>query len=331
MSLPIFDLHCDLLSYLARVPKADAMKTDDIGCAIPHLQKGNVKLQILAMFTATKSGSSKIGMRESLEFQKLLKEYGDKLQTATDVSTLKKLPTSQKIGVLAAIENASGFCEEDDKLKDGLKKLEKLIKNVERILYISLTHHDENRFGGGNLSKNVGLKKDGEALLEYVEGRKIAVDLSHTSDALAHDILNYTNKKNLNIPISASHSNFRKIFVHPRNLLDEIAEEIIARGGIIGINFIKDFLNPKKEEALIEHILYGIEKWDDCLCFGADFFCTKEVPEQEGHKVYWEQHQDASKYPAILQRLGSDLSTKQLEGLAFRNALTFIDKIWTEN
>ncbi len=71
-----------------------------------------------------------------------------------------------------------------------------------------MTHHGENRFGGGN-STGIGLKKDGEALLEYISEKKIAIDLSHTSDALAGDILNYIVKNKLGLSVLASHSNFR--------------------------------------------------------------------------------------------------------------------------
>ena len=53
---PIFDMHCDLLVYLASVKDAHPAKKEDIGCALPYLQGGNVKLQVLAIYTSTKKG-----------------------------------------------------------------------------------------------------------------------------------------------------------------------------------------------------------------------------------------------------------------------------------
>ena len=46
--LPIFDLHCDLLSYLAHRPDPDAF-TPDLGCSIPNLRRGNVRFQVMAI------------------------------------------------------------------------------------------------------------------------------------------------------------------------------------------------------------------------------------------------------------------------------------------
>ena len=62
--------------------------------------------------------------------------------------------------------------------------------------------------------------------------------LSHTSDALAHDIFNHIDKHKLAVPVIASHSNFRSVSDHVRNLPDEIANEIVNRNGLIGMNFL---------------------------------------------------------------------------------------------
>ncbi len=59
-----------------------------------------------------------------------------------------------------------------------------------------MTHHTENRFGGGNFSE-VGLKEDGKVLLDYLTDKNIVIDLAHTSDALAFGILNYIDHKKL--------------------------------------------------------------------------------------------------------------------------------------
>jgi len=43
---------------------------------------------------------------------------------------------------------------------------------------------------------------------------------------------------------------------------------------------------------------------------------------------FFEEHENATKYSVILEDLKSQLSEKQLEGLAFRNALNFLKRIW---
>ncbi|HNP18351.1 MAG TPA: membrane dipeptidase [Fulvivirga sp.] len=326
---PVIDLHCDLLSYLNHVPDATPYKTEEIGASFPALEAGNVKLQVMAIYTASEKGSTESALKQSLLFKKLLTEHADRLALAKSTATIQSLPASTKTNMLAAIENASGICEEDDKLADGFKNLETIISNTEKILYIGLTHHAENRFGGGNNTK-VGLKEDGKALLDYINGRKIAIDFSHTSDALAHDILNYLTQKNLDIPILASHSNFRPIFDHPRNLPDDIAMEIINQGGLIGMNFLRAFMNNDDPNALYDHIAHGLSLGGaNSICFGADFFYTGNHPDQSRRPFYFKEHENASCYPALLKELTKRTNAEQVEAISHKNVANYIQKIWS--
>ena len=133
------------------------------------------------------------------------------------------------MGVIASLENASNFCEEDMDLDEGFENLEKDYWEYKGyFLYQELHHHHENRFGGGNFAE-AGLKEDGKILIDYLSDKKIAIDLVHTSDQLAHDIFNYTAQRNYKIPILASHSNFRSVYPNNRNLPDELVKELIAQ------------------------------------------------------------------------------------------------------
>lgn len=328
MPYPIIDMHCDLLSYLNGATNADPLRKDDLGCSFPALVEGNVKTQVLAIFTATKSGSTALGLEQSRIFKKLFSTYPDDVVQATP-DNIDKVTGLSKIGLIAAIENASGFCEEDEPLTQGFKKLEEIISNTDRVLYISMTHHAENRFGGGNYS-TAGLKVDGKALLDYISGRKIAIDLSHTSDALAHGILEHVTKQGLDIPILASHSNYRPIFDHPRNLPDELAKEVSARGGIIGVNFVRAFVNNDDPEALYEHIQHGLDLvGSDALCMGADFFFAGEHPDQMRIPFYHAGQESATCYPAILEEVSTRFSPAVAEKISHQNAFNFINRIWS--
>ena len=225
-----------------------------------------------------------------------------------------------------AIENAAGLCEEDESLDKTFERLEALEQKVGRIFYIGITHHTENRFGGGNYSE-AGLKDDGKVLLDYLDGKNIVVDFSHTSDALAEGIFNYTAQRNLKIPIIASHSNFRSVWNHKRNLPDEFVQELIRRKGLIGINFLRAFVDDQRPEALLDHIMYGIEHGaEDLLSFGADFFYTRSHPDQSRVPFYFQEHEHAGKYPQLLAQLADrGLSQAQLRKLSFENAFRFMD------
>ena len=64
------DLHCDLLVYLMNPDS----KIDDgeIGCSLPFLKEGNVRLQVMAIFSPTLKGSTQFGKQQSQIFSDLI-------------------------------------------------------------------------------------------------------------------------------------------------------------------------------------------------------------------------------------------------------------------
>ncbi len=325
MNRPIIDAHCDLLSYLTR-PGSDIMNKEDIGCAIPWLQEGNVKLQVMAIFAPVEGGSHNFGIEQSVIFNKLLTQENP--LHLIERHHLDNLQATNGIGMVASIESASAFCDEEISLKQGFSNLETIIKNVSKLFYISLTHHSENRFGGGNYSK-AGLKGDGKALLDYINNRNIAIDLSHTSDALAAEILDYISGQNLNVPIIASHSNYRAVFDHPRNLTDEIAQEIIHQKGLIGANFLRAFTDNEDPEVLYDHIAHGIDiGGEDAICYGADFFFTKEHPDKSRVPFFFPEYENASRYKAINKKLEARFGSEFCDKISHLNTTRFLKELW---
>lgn len=330
MNLPIIDTHCDMLSYLAKVPNASANAEDEIPCAIPWLQKGNVRMQVCAIYTDSKPGSKDLATLQAKKFQGVLKDFPQEL-CAADRLFLENIEEENRIGVVAAIENASGLADKGMPISTAFSQLDELVRLTGRLAYISLTHHGENRFGGGNYTEGIGLKDDGKRILDYISGKRIAIDLSHTSDLLAEGILNHIDQKHLDIAVIASHSNFRAIWNHKRNLTDEFAKEVIKRKGIIGINFLRAFLDDQNPERLFEHLRYGFEiGGEEQICFGADFFYTKDFPDKSRHPFYFPLAENASKYPDILKVLSQDLTLEKLEQLAYRNCKRFFASQWIQ-
>jgi membrane dipeptidase len=331
MKFPVFDTHCDLLSYLATVPNADPLNELAIPCALPLLKKGNVKAQVLAIYTTVEAISMQLALDQSVIFKQLLKKYAD-LLSPIDADFLEQIESHSQIGIIASIENAAGLATEDAPLERAFHQLEDIISHTGQLAYISLTHHTENRFGGGNYSEGVGLKDDGRRLLDYISEKKIPIDLSHTSDLLAEAILNHIDQEKLVVPVIASHSNFRAIWDHKRNLTDEFAQEIVHRKGYLGMNFLRAFLDNENSERIVDHILYGFQTGlEDHLCFGADFFYTHDFPDPSRHPFYFPIVEDASKYPSLLDKLSDSLSNAQLEKLAYQNVRNFYKNLWSKS
>ncbi|MEM6804128.1 MAG: membrane dipeptidase [Bacteroidota bacterium] len=324
----VADLHCDLLTYLAMGKNSSIHSQDVIGASYPFLKAGNVSLQVCAVFCLTQAGSYHLARKQAEIFTQLIEE--EEFRPGRTLKEFSKTTDRLAIALHTSMENASGLLEEDESIHLLQKRLEEYIATVGKPLYISFTHHLANRFGGGNYSENLPLAKDGEALLALLDGRKIAVDLSHTSDALAEGILTEIEKQRYEIPIIASHSNFRAICDHPRNLPDEFAKEIVHRKGLIGINFVRDFVGPDDPKKLFSHIHYGMEEIGakDVLAFGADFFDETMIQHPERIPYFHPEHQNASKYPEILQEmLGKSVGPKLIEKIASQNFMDFLARL----
>ena len=205
MSYQIIDLHCDLLGYLECHEEKDAALHKESHCSLPLLKKGKVALQTLAIFTETKEGSVQSAKRQLTCYQELLRDYKG------DVAPFAEFHLKDKrVHFILAIENASGLLDENEPFDLLFERLNLFQQYGGPLLYVSLTWKSENRFGGGD-DTGVGLKREGEVFLEFLSDTNISIDLSHTSDALADDILNFIHKKNLRIKPIASHSNFRRV------------------------------------------------------------------------------------------------------------------------
>lgn len=323
--MQIVDLHCDLLAYLAGTEERHA-ENEEARCSLPQLKKGGVFLQTLAVYTETGKDSVASAEKQLTIFRTLPTLYPE------GFSHLKHLQLPEpdgKISIVAAIENGSGLAGENEKLENAFARFDQYQKTAGPLLYISLTWNHENRFGGGNYSK-VGLKRDGELMLDYLDKRKIAIDLSHSSDLLAHDILNYIDAKGLRILPIASHSNFRKITKQPRNLPDELAKQVIARGGVIGLNFVKNFIGKSAPEDFIRHLDYARSIGGfDHFCFGADFFYDADMPLalHPFMPFFFPEFGDSGCYPAMLHHLNEVFTKQELEKIAHLNFRNFLKRL----
>ena len=197
-----------------------------------------------------------------------------------------------------------------------------------------MTWDGENRYGGG-VGAKIGLKEDGKRLLEWMDSKQIAIDLSHASDYLIDDIFNTIDKKGYKIPVLASHSNMRSVTAMARNLPDELAVEIIRRKGLMGMNFFCHFSGGKNAKDLLKHIEHAFMLGgQNALCMGADFFCDADAPsikaKYNSTMFFYEELANSSCYPHFfaMAREGLNLKEKELQAISYKNAETFLSALF---
>ncbi len=330
MDYPIIDLHSDLLSYL-HMGKGRTANDPLSRSSLPQLQSGRVKLQTLAIFSLTKEGSTCLAHEQLDLLKKLTAHHFQDCALYTPETFSNSLASVQFI---PAFENAAGFSEESEPLTKSLQRLEEIHKDFRHILYIGMTWDGENRFGGG-VGSHKGLKEDGKHLLEWMAGKQIAIDFSHTSDPLAEGILNHLDQENLKLPVLASHSNYRAITNLARNMPDWLVQELIRRKGVMGINLFAPFIRKNDPAALIRHVEYALSLGaQNNLAFGADFFCDADFPniphKYQTDTAFFNEYGNSGCYGSILDLLRTKLSLKedQLREIAHANAERFLSEVF---
>ena len=160
-----------------------------------------------------------------------------------------------------------------------------------------------------------GLTDEGIRMARRCADLGITLDVSHLSDKSFYDVLKY-----YPLPIIATHSNFRDICPHKRNLTYEMAREIVARGGVIGLNLYPEFVKEENAriEDIIPHIEYHLEKFgEDSLAFGFDIDGTNgRYP--SGFTA------DASIHDRAIDFLLSRYPTRLVEKIAGENVVNFL-------
>jgi membrane dipeptidase len=99
----------------------------------------------------------------------------------------------------------------------------------------------QTRYAGGTGDPGP-LTTDGVAMVKALDQQGIIHDTSHLAEESFWQLINLTRG-----PVMASHSNCRSIVPTDRQLSDEMIKAIIARDGVIGINFFDKFLLPPDE------------------------------------------------------------------------------------
>ncbi|MGI6403214.1 MAG: dipeptidase [Oscillospiraceae bacterium] len=179
---------------------------------------------------------------------------------------------------------------------------------------MTLTWNGANEIAGGAISGG-GFTPFGRQVVARMEELGMAVDVSHLSDEGFWQLCEFATA-----PFCASHSNARALCGHPRNLTDEMLQEIIRRGGVVGINYCRTFLTPEGKganiNAVVRHIHHMLDLGgEDAVALGSDFDGTDLPDDLQGV-------QDLE--PLIQALIQSGLSDKIVGKLLFENAWTYL-------
>lgn len=195
-----------------------------------------------------------------------------------------------------------------------------------RILYrlgvrlITLLWNEPNEIGYPNFEgkyMNKGLTSFGRDIICEMNRLGMIIDVSHMSNRGFYDVAELSSK-----PFVASHSNSGTVRNHPRNLTDDMIKILANKGGIMGINFAKEFLGSgdlSKVDDILSHIKHiknvaGI----DVLAMGSDF---------DGISPKLEINNIGEIYKLIDALKSNGFSEDEIEKIMYKSALRVIKDV----
>ncbi len=159
----------------------------------------------------------------------------------------------RKIAVIMGIQNAAHFRQVED-----VKAFYQL-----GLRCCQLTYNTQNLIGSGGTERvDGGLSDFGVEIVKAMNEVGMLVDVSHCGDKTTLDAI-----ESSVVPIAITHSNCRALNDHPRLKTDEAIRKLAAKGGVMGITGVRNFLRdrePTTVEHMVDHIdhvvkLVGIE------------------------------------------------------------------------
>ncbi|HEX7914769.1 dipeptidase [Rudaea sp.] len=169
------------------------------------------------------------------------------------VDDIDRAKAKRKIAVVMGLQNADQFRTPAD-VKDfydlGLRCAQ-------------LTYNTQNLIGSGSTERvDGGVSDYGVKIIEAMNDAGMLIDVSHSGDRTTLDAIELSPR-----PIAITHSNCRALNNHPRLKTDEAIKKLAAKGGVMGITGVRNFVKDKEPttiEDIVDHIdhvvkLVGIE------------------------------------------------------------------------
>ncbi|MDR2202607.1 MAG: membrane dipeptidase [Clostridiales bacterium] len=176
--------------------------------------------------------------------------------------------------------------------------------------YCTLAWDTDNAVAGGHKGTG-GVTEFGKRAVAAMNKSGIAVDAAHLNERSFYNLLDLTDT------LICSHACLKETRFHSRNLSPEQVKNIIARGGVVGLTAVADFL-PDGEGArggFVNQLCafasrYGV----DSLALGTDLFGTDPL---KGLETY-------EKFASLAYDLeGAGFTAGEAEKILFRNADKF--------
>lgn len=326
----VFDLHSDLFTDIAyRRGKGETHVFDRIH--YPKLKNGFVDAVICVFWVEPAFRNDPFARFKAL-YQYVMEDLKESAHVNICVSTTDMVDSRKtgKINIFLGLEGLT-FLE-----SWGRQDLHANVESAFPELHAKDFRHaiyawNETNFlasgtGSYNEAIHKGLTQHGKEATRLANKQNWILDASHADEKSFWELYHLSDQ-----PIIASHSNAKALCAQDRNLTDEQMKAIASRGGIIGLNAYFEFIDEEAPTVnrFIDHAVYIADLiGPEHIAFGFDFIDFLEHHEVgDSFEGLTPGLETVEKVPELLLKMEKrGFSTKELEGISFTNAFSFLSK-----
>ena len=204
----------------------------------PRAREGGLDVAFMSIYTSARQDESgeawQAANRQIDAMEALVARHPDRFALLRSSADVDRLRAGGRVLLPMGLENGGP-------IGDDLAQLE-FFRN-RGISYITLAHSGNNRIADSSYTVEKrwnGLSPFGREVIREMNRLGIMVDVSHISDEATRQAIELST-----VPVIASHSALRHFTPDfERNLSDELAKAIAAKGGVVQIPFGTAFVNP---------------------------------------------------------------------------------------
>ena len=232
----VLDSHCD--TPLVLMEGADLSQKLERGhFDFIRMKEGGVDASFFAIYTSNRlsdRGSTLRAIDLISRVYDTIEQNEKSVALATSVKELRENKLKGISSVVMGMENGSP-------IRTDLSLLRFFYELGVR--YLTLTHAGNNEICDSCATKEKrwgGVSPFGVEVIAEMNRLGMMIDVSHLSDDSFYDVLKYSTA-----PVVATHSCCRAIADLPRNMTDQMIQDLAAKDGVIQINFYPPFLNKE--------------------------------------------------------------------------------------
>ncbi len=213
----------------------------------PRAREGGLDVAFMSIYTSPdedQAGTARQVAHLQIDaVEAMVGRHPDKFALLASPGDVERLRAGDHVLLALGMENGAP-------LGDDLAQLAQF--HARGVRYITLAHSASNRISDSSYDRHhqwQGLSPFGRKVVVEMNRLGIMVDVSHLSDAAVMQAVELSR-----VPVIASHSGMRHFTPgFERNLSDELARMIAAKGGVVQITFGIGFVNRQAADAMQAH------------------------------------------------------------------------------